>query len=81
MSNPAPIYHYLKSSIKSLLRRNRTQSVKEEKTWSQEPENKGQEVGFPGAGAGKGVNLRGGDSAFICITSMHRTGHRLNLLF
>ena len=68
MSNPAPIYHYLKLSTKSLLRRNQTQSVEEEKTWSQGPGNKGQEVGFLGAGAGKGVNFGGGDSGFICIT-------------
>ena len=58
--------HYLKPSTKYLLRRNQTQSV-EEKTWSQGPGNKG-----PEAGAGKGVNLGGGDSAFVCITSMHR---------
>ena len=33
-----------------------------------------------GAGAGKGVNLGGGDSAFVCITSMHCTQYRLNFL-
>ena len=71
MLNVAPIYHYLKLSKTSLLKRNQTQSVKEEKTWSQGPGNKGLEGGFLGAGAGKGVNLRGGDSMNICISSMH----------
>ena len=45
------------------------------------PGNKGQEVGFPRVGAGKGVNLGGGDSVFICITSMCCAHYRLNLLF
>ena len=80
MLNVAPIYHYLKLSKTSLLKRNQTQSVEEEKTWSQGPGNKGLEAGFPGAGAGKGENLGGGDSAFICITSIHCTQYRLNLL-
>jgi len=65
VSNAAPIYHYLKLSKKSLWKRNQTQSVEEEKTWSQEPENKGLEGGFPGPGAGKGMNLRGRDSAIF----------------
>ena len=48
-------------------------SVEEEKTWSQGPGNKGREAGFAGTGAGTGVNLGGGDSAFICITTTHCT--------
>ena len=71
MLNAAPIYHYLKLSKTSLLKRNQTQSVEEEKTWSQGPGNKGLEGGFLGAGAGKGVNLRGGDSMNIGITRIH----------
>ena len=53
MLNAAPIYHYLKPSTKSLPRRNETQSVEEEKTWSQGPGNKGWEAGFKGAGQGE----------------------------
>ena len=36
-----------------LFKRNQTQSLEEEKTWSQGPENKGLEDGFMGPGAGK----------------------------
>ena len=81
MSNPAPIYHYLKPSTKSLLRRNQIQSVEEEKTWSQGPGNEGLEAGFLGAGVGKGANLEGGDSANICITRIHCLRYSFNLLF
>ena len=81
MSNAAPIYHYRKQSTKSLFKRNQTQSVEEEKTWNQGPGNKGLEAGFPGTGAEKGANLRGGDSANICITSMHCMQYSFNLLF
>ena len=73
LSNAAPIYHYLKPSRKALFKRNQTQSVEEEKTWSQGPGNNGLEAGFTGAGMGGGVNLGGGASAFICITNTHRT--------
>ena len=59
MSNPAPIYHYLKPSTKSLLRRNQTQSVEEEKTWSQGPGNKGPEAGFQGSWGGERRESRG----------------------
>ena len=38
-------------------------------------------LAFPGAGAGKGANLGGGDSENICITSMHCTQYSFNLLF
>ena len=79
MSNAAPIYHYCKPSTKSLFKRNQTQSVEEEKTWSQGPGNKGLEAGFPGAGAGKGADLGGGDSMNICITSMHCMQYIFNL--
>ena len=59
-------------SRKALFKRNQTQIV-QEKTWSQGPGNKGREAGFAGTGAGTGVNLGGGDSAFICITTTHCT--------
>ena len=78
MLNAAPIYHYLKLSKTSLLKRNQTQSVEEEKTWSQGPGNKGLEAGFLGAGEGKGANLRGGDSMNICISSMHCMQYSFN---
>ena len=68
-----PYNHYLKPSRKALFKRNQPQSVEEEKTWSQGPGNKGLEAGFRGAGMGRGVNLGGGASAFICITNTHRT--------
>ena len=81
MSNALPIYLYLKLSKKSLLKINQTQRVEEEKTWSQGPGNKGLEGGFPGAGVGKGVNLRGRESANICISRIHSLRYSFNLLF
>ena len=80
MSKAEPIHYYLKLPRKSFFKRNQTHNVDEEKAWSQGPENKGLEAGFPGAGAGKGVNLGGGDSAFICITKMHCAQYSFNLL-
>ena len=47
MSNAAPICHYHKSSTKSLFKRNQTQNVEEEKTWSQGSGNKDKRKNIP----------------------------------
>ena len=80
MSKAVPIHYYRKPQRKLLFKRNQTYSVEEEKAWSQGPGNKGLEAGFPVAGAGRGVNLGGGDSASICITRTHCTQYSFNLL-
>lgn len=81
MSIAAPIYHCVKLPTKSSLETDQTQSVEEEKIWSQGPGNTGEAVGFTGAGAWKGVNLRGGASAFICIARMYSVQDGFNLPF
>ena len=80
MSKAVPIHYYLKPPRKSFFKRNQTHSVDEEKAWSQGPENKGLEAGFLGAGAGRGMNLGGRDSASICITRTHCAQYSFNLL-
>ena len=77
---------FLSHQENSLFERNKMQSV-EEKTWSQGPGSRLCEIW-----GGKGANLGGGDSAFICITRRHCTQYvkfiiwiyrrfRLNIIF
>ena len=87
MSNAVPIYHYLKPSTKSLLRRNQTHSVKEEQTWSRAWE-QGTGSWLPGSWGGERRESRGrglskylhNQNSLLLIVSIY---HRflLNIVF
>ena len=87
MSNAVPIYHYLKPSTKSLLRRNQTHSVKEEQTWSRAWE-QGTGSWLPGSWGGERRESRGRglskylhnqNSLLVIVSIYHR--FLLNIVF
>ena len=87
MSNAAPIYHQSKPSTKSLLKRNQTQSVEEEKTWSRAWEQgtgswlPGSRCGERGESRGRGLSeyLHNQNSLLAIVSIYHR--FLLNIVF
>lgn len=70
MSNAALLYQFLKPSTKAFIRKKSDAERRREDMESGALE---QRIGsqLRGSWAGKGANLGGWDSAFICITKMH----------